>query len=74
VTDVEQRRLAQGAWTVHVRTPSADLCVVDALARLQLAVGRHGGRIVVHGADDELQDLLDLAGLTGVVEVEPTSG
>jgi hypothetical protein len=71
VTDVEHRRQLAPGWTVRVRTPAADLCVVDALARLQLAVARHGGRIVVQDADDDLRSLLDLAGLAGVVEVTP---
>lgn len=37
--------------------------VVDALARLQLTARRLGRRIVVHGADGALRELLDLIGL-----------
>jgi hypothetical protein len=40
-----------------------DLGVVDALARLQLAARRLGCSVRVYGACDELQALLDLAGL-----------
>jgi anti-anti-sigma regulatory factor len=68
VADVDNRRPAP-SWSVSVTAAAADLCVVDALARLQLAVARRGGRLVVEGADDELRRLLDLAGLTGVVRV-----
>jgi hypothetical protein len=65
---VEPRR-AGDAWTVTVDTAAAaDLLTVDALARLQLAVARGGGRIRVHGASPDLCRLLDLAGLAGVVE------
>jgi hypothetical protein len=40
-----------------------DLGVVDTLARLQLAARRLGCSVRVSGACDELQALLDLAGL-----------
>jgi hypothetical protein len=40
-----------------------DLGTVDALARLQLAARRLGCSVRVFGACDELQALLDLAGL-----------
>lgn len=67
MAEVEAR--PEGAtWAVTV-DPAAppDLCVVDALARLQLAIARCGGRIRVHGANDDLRRLLELAGLTDVV-------
>jgi hypothetical protein len=57
------------AWAVTVDPAApADLCVVDALARLQLAVARGGGRIRVHGATNDLRRLLELAGLADVVD------
>lgn len=41
----------------------ADLGLVDALARLQLAAKRAGGRIELRGASEELLGLLRLVGL-----------
>jgi hypothetical protein len=68
MAEVEPRR-PDGAWAVTVETPAPpDLGTVDALARLQLAVARAGGRIRVHGATADLRQLLDLAGLATVVE------
>ncbi len=48
-----------------------DLGAVDALARLQLAVERAGARLVVRHAAPALTDLLELAGLRGVVQARP---
>lgn len=39
------------------------LATVDALARMELAARRVGGRIRLHGADPALRALLDLVGL-----------
>ncbi len=49
---------------------AADLVTVDALTRFQLAALRRGLRLELHGMNRELQELLDLAGLTLV----PTAG
>jgi hypothetical protein len=48
---------------------AADLATVDALARFQLAARRRGFRFELHGVNRELQELLDLAGLTLVPTV-----
>jgi hypothetical protein len=44
-----------------------DAATVDALARLQLTARRLGGEVRVRHACDELQDLIALMGLRGVV-------
>jgi hypothetical protein len=44
----------------------ADLEVVDALARLQLAATRRGVRLRLRDPPPDLLDLLDLVGLAGV--------
>ena len=48
--------------------------MVDELARLQLAARRVGCSIAVHHACPELAGLLDLVGLTEVLDVEPGCG
>ncbi|MFP5318689.1 MAG: hypothetical protein ACLGI2_10400 [Acidimicrobiia bacterium] len=48
----------------------ADLGLVDALAHLQLAARRAGGRIEVRGASPDLAGLLELVGLAGALAVE----
>ena len=54
--------------------PCADLALVDALARLQLAAGRAGGRIELRGVSGELRKLLELAGLIQVFRRRPYPG
>jgi ABC-type transporter Mla MlaB component len=49
----------------------ADLSLVDALARLQLAARRRGGSLRVHDASAELIQLLDLVGLSELVSGRP---
>jgi hypothetical protein len=49
----------------------ADLEIVDALARLQLAARRNGRRVVVTRADDDVVELIELCGLREVLPVEP---
>lgn len=51
-----------------------DLALLDALARLQLAARRCGRSIRVRGPCPELCGLLDLVGLTDVIEAAPASG
>jgi ABC-type transporter Mla MlaB component len=49
----------------------ADLGIVDALARLQLAARRSGYEVAVTDAPSDLRELIELAGLSdalGVVE------
>jgi hypothetical protein len=54
---------------VVVDTTSADLGLVDALARLQLEARRLGGSIRVQPCD-ELRELLELVGLSEVLALE----
>ena len=49
----------------------ADLAIVDALARLQLAARRSGYEIAVTNVPRDLLELIDLAGLREVLRVEP---
>ena len=49
----------------------ADLCVVDAIARLQLVALRCGRSLEIHGADSELAALLEFAGLDAVIHLCP---
>ncbi len=44
-----------------------DAVTVDALARLQLAARRHGCRVRLCGASDELRRLVELMGLSEVL-------
>ena len=44
-----------------------DAVAVDALARLQLAAGRHGCRVRLRRASDELRELIAFMGLRDVV-------
>jgi hypothetical protein len=50
---------------------AADLRTVDRLARLQLGVRRRGERLVLRAPSDDLRRLIDLAGLTEALRVEP---
>jgi ABC-type transporter Mla MlaB component len=50
-----------------VRGIVPDAVTVDALARLQLAAGRHGCRVRLRNASDELLELVAFMGLTDVL-------
>ena len=50
---------------------TVSLATVDALARLQLAARRRGLELRVRSAPGELRELIELAGLTAVLGVEP---
>jgi anti-anti-sigma factor len=50
-----------------------DAATLDALARLQLSARRLGRRVWIRNACGELQDLLALAGLRGVMPSAPAS-
>jgi anti-anti-sigma regulatory factor len=54
------------AWVAR-----ADVHVVDALARLQLAARRRGRRLVLRNASSDLAELVGLMGLGDVLGVEP---
>lgn len=58
-----------GAATVlcDVRGVEPDAVAVDALARLQLAAGRHGCRVRLRNASDELRELVRFMGLAHVL-------
>jgi hypothetical protein len=47
----------------------ADLCAVDALARLQVVAARRGRWLVLHGADGGMLELLAFVGLAEVVHL-----
>jgi hypothetical protein len=47
--------------------PSPDLSVVDRLARLQVAARRAGCSVRLRDAPSQLRELIDLAGLSGIV-------
>ncbi len=47
-----------------------DVGTVDALARLQLAAHRGGGRVRLYGTTAELRALLELTGLCGPLGLE----
>jgi ABC-type transporter Mla MlaB component len=49
----------------------ADLDAVDALARLQVAVSRCGRRLLLHGVNGGLAELLEFVGLSDVVHMCP---
>ena len=49
----------------------ADLGIVDALARLQLEARRSGYEVAVTNAPADLIELIELAGLSNVLGVEP---
>jgi len=55
-----------GCWPLRAGR-RADLSVVDGLARLQLAARRVGYSIRLRGAPSQLRELLELAGLSGIV-------
>ena len=53
-----------------LRGVPADAVAVDALARLQLAVRRHGCEVRLRNASPALLDLVELMGLTDVLGEE----
>ena len=50
---------------------TVSLATVEALARLQLAVRRKGADLRLHVVSRELRELIELAGLTQALRVEP---
>jgi hypothetical protein len=51
--------------------PEADLGQVNGLACLLLSLRRRGEDLLLSNASDDLLELIDLAGLTGVLGIEP---
>jgi hypothetical protein len=47
-----------------------DLDTIDNIARMFLATRRRGGRLTLHRTTTPLAELLDLAGLAGVLSVQ----
>jgi ABC-type transporter Mla MlaB component len=62
-----------GAAIAHcdVRAVEPDAVTVDALARLQLAARRHGCRVLLTGASEELRALVAFMGLANVLAEDP---
>ncbi len=52
----------------------ADLAALDALARLQVVASQRGRRVLLHGADRGLAELVELVGLGEVVHLCPRGG
>jgi ABC-type transporter Mla MlaB component len=55
-----------GVAECDVSDVEPDAVVVDALARLQLAARRHGRRVRLRNASEELRELVELMGLDEV--------
>lgn len=55
----------------HVPAAPPDLALVDALMRFQLDACRRGRRVRLRDPSPELRGLLELAGLGGVLGLEP---
>ena len=53
---------------------SPDLPAIDVLARLHVLACRGGCSLWLHGATDELVELLELVGLGGIVHLCPCTG
>jgi hypothetical protein len=63
-------RLRTVVCDLSALTSQADAGILDALARLQLILRRHGLQLLVRGASPELLELLALAGLVEALGVE----
>jgi ABC-type transporter Mla MlaB component len=66
-TCIELSRGVPGLIELEVAHIQADAVAMDAIGRLALAARRHGCSIRLHGADEALWELLELAGLRDVV-------
>ena len=62
-------RSGAGVALCDVRGVEPDAVTIDALARLQLAAGRHGCQVRLRGASRELLDLVAFMGLRDVLPV-----
>jgi hypothetical protein len=64
---------ANRPWTIildAVALRQADIGTIGMLARLQLAAKRAGGELLLLHPDGELEELIGLVGLAGVLRVE----
>jgi hypothetical protein len=59
------------AFVVDVSALPPNLGTIDALARLQLAARRRGRGVRLDGTNEDLRQLVGLAGLGRVLRVEP---
>jgi hypothetical protein len=59
------------AFVVDVSVLPPNLGTIDALARLELAAQRRGGRLQLDGTNEPLRELVGFAGLDQVLRVEP---
>jgi ABC-type transporter Mla MlaB component len=57
-----------GTLVCDVAEVSVDGVAVEALARLQLGARRHGCRVLIANAPAELDELIQLCGLIGVLK------
>jgi ABC-type transporter Mla MlaB component len=57
-----------GTLVCDVVEVAADVVAVEALARLQLGARRHGCRVLIANAPVELDELIQLCGLVGVLK------
>jgi anti-anti-sigma regulatory factor len=62
---------ATGMVVARVEARVVDITLIGALARIQLLARRQGRRVHVRDASPELRGLLELAGLAGVIRLEP---
>jgi len=60
-----------GTIVVDASALAADASTLDLLARLQLAAARIGRRLLLRCVSDDLERLIDFAGLADVLRVEP---
>ena len=69
---LQARPSATVVWDVSA-IDRPDATTVDAIARLQLSVQRLGSELKLRNPDPALLELIDLAGLAGVVSSVPPS-
>jgi ABC-type transporter Mla MlaB component len=62
-----ERSAAAGVVLCDVRGVAADAVTVDAVSRLQLAAKRHGCRVRLRAASDDLVALIGFMGLADVL-------
>ena len=60
-----------GTIVVDASALAADASTLDLLARLQLAATRLGRRLLLRSVPDDLERLIDYAGLADVLRIEP---
>ena len=71
---VSPHRQAAAVLRLDASAVRADAVGLDSLARLALIAGRCGYRLVVQRASPDLADLIELAGLSEALGLEPPLG